>query len=309
MLSWLRKTRNRQALADDSGELFDENFQRRLESLVIASRRAYRGRARAERRSKKSGSGIEFADHRVYTPGDDFRYLDWNVYRRTGRLLVRLFEEEEDLSVYILLDTSQSMGSDNARKLNYAKRVAAALAYVALAHLDRVSILTFSDRMQHRLPPTRGKNRVFKVFDFLRPIDSSGPTDLAASLKTFAAQNKRRGVAILISDLYDPAGFDAGINTLRYARFEPCVIQTFDADAARPDLHGDAMLVDTETGEERMVTVTPQLLDRYERAHVAYRHEIGRFCAEKQVSYFDMPIHVPVEDAVLSLLRRGAFLI
>ena len=215
-----------------------------MDVLAIVSRRIYNGKMRAERRSKKTGAGIEFADHREYVPGDDFRYLDWNVYQRTGKLLLRLFEEEEDLSVYILVDASRSMGMGSPPKLDYAKQIAAGLAYVALANLDRVSVLTFDEGMSARLAPTRGKNRIFSVFRFLRDVTASGQTATKDALRTFAAQNKRRGVAILISDLYDPAGFEEAINQLRYAKFEPFVLQLVDPEEASPPLHGDVRLVD-----------------------------------------------------------------
>ena len=308
MLSWLRpKKRDAKRSGTRRDEdLFDEEFQRRLEVLAIVSRRLVRGRTRAERRSKKTGSGIEFADHRQYTPGDDFRYLDWNLYARTGRLLLRLYEEEEDLSVYVLLDVSRSMAfGETTRKIDYAKRIAAAIAYVALANLDRVSVVTFEDEVKARLAPTRGKNRIFKVFEFLRGVEAEGRTGTADAMKTFVAQNKRRGVAILISDLYDPDGFEGGINTLRYHKFEPYVIQVFDPVEVRPPLHGDVRLVDNETGEAREVTITPRVLERYAKAHAAYRQRIEDFCTQKHVPYYAIETTVPFDEAVLDILRRG----
>ena len=305
MLDWIKQRVESVAPPAKEEELFDEEFQRRLDYLAIVSRRIYSGRMRAERRSKKTGSGIEFADHRDYAPGDDFRYLDWNVYQRTGRLLVRLFEEEEDLSVYVILDTSRSMGMGTPAKLTYAKKIAAALGYVALANLDRVSVLSFDAKMEQRLAPTRGKNRIFKVFDFLRGLRANGQTNLQDSMRTFAAQNKRRGVAILISDLYDPAGFEDGINQLRYAKFEPYVIQIFDPAELNPPLHGDVRLIDRETGNFREVTITPRVLERYKAAHEAYRKEIADFCGKKQVAYHALKTDVPFDEAVLNILRAG----
>ncbi|RLB56060.1 MAG: DUF58 domain-containing protein [Deltaproteobacteria bacterium] len=293
------------AHARHQDELFDEEFQRRLEYLAIVSRRLYAGRTRAERRSKKTGSGIEFADHRQYAPGDDFRYLDWNVYQRHGRLLLRLFEEEEDLSVYVLIDCSRSMGIGNPPKLDYAKRIGAALSYIALANLDRVSVLSFDDGMSERLSPTRGKNRIFKIFRFLTPLEAEGQTSLADAMRTFVAQNKRRGVAILISDLYDPEGFEDGINQLRYAKFEPYVLQVFDPAEVRPPLHGDVRILDNETGEARDVTITARVLEKYAAAHGAYRKRIEDFCGEKQVPYVSLETTVPFDEAVLHILRRG----
>ena len=309
MLKWLKKGvagpgRKKPSESRDQ-TLFDEEFQRRLEYLAIVARRVYAGRTRAERRSKKTGSGIEFADHRVYTPGDDFRYLDWNVYQRHGRLLLRLFEEEEDLSVYVLLDVSRSMAFGSPTKLRYGKQLAAALAYVALANLDRVSILSFADSMVARLAPTRGKNRIFKVFDFLRPLEAEGRTGMGDALRTFVAQNKRRGIAILISDLYDPAGFESGINTLRYAKFDPYVLQVFDPLEVRPPLYGDVRLIDNETGEAKEITVTAKILERYAAAHQAYRQRIEDFCTQKHVPYFALETNVPFDESILRVLRRG----
>ncbi len=306
MFEWLRGRPNAAVkTTSDDTELFDEEFQRRLEYLAIVSRKVYAGRMRAERRSKKTGAGIEFADHREYVAGDDFRYLDWNVYQRTGRLLVRLFEEEEDLSVYVLVDRSRSMGMGSPAKLQYAKKLSAALAYIALANLDRVSVLSFCDRMTGRLAPTRGKSRIFKVFDFLRPLEADGETDLRTALRAFAAQNKRRGVAILISDLYDPRGYEDGLNQLRYAKFEPYVLQLFDPVELHPPLHGDVRLVDQETGDYRDVTITPRVLQRYEAAHQRYRKEVADFCGQKQVAYHALRTDVPFDDAILQVLRSG----
>jgi len=307
MLDWLKSAKSgaRTPASTEDEELFDDEFQRRLEVLALVSRKVFSGRTRAERRSKRTGAGIEFADHREYTPGDDFRYLDWNVYQRLGKLLVRLYEEEEDLSVYILLDVSRSMGFGKPKKLSYAKRIAAALAYIALSNLDRVSVLTFADAMIDRLAPTRGKVRIFKAFDFLRPLQAEGQTGIADAMKTFVAQNKRRGIAVLLSDLYDPAGFEQAINTLRYARFETHVLQIFDPTEVTPPLHGDVRLVDLETGEARDVTVTAKILERYAAAHLAYRRRIEDFCKKKQVSHFAFDTSVPFDEAVLGMLRRG----
>lgn len=286
-------------------DLFDDEFQRKLEYLALVSRRVFGGRLKAERRTKKSGSGIEFADHRDYVPGDDFRYLDWNVYQRFGRLLLRLYEEEEDLSIYIILDTSSSMGFGQAKKIVYGKRLAAALAYIGLANLDRVTLVTTSDRVLDRMPPTRGKQRIFKVFQFLREAHADGVTDLGAALRTFVSQHKRRGLAILISDLYDPAGFDAGINVLRYNKFEPFVLHLVDLADARPRLRGDVRVYDCETGDEREVTVTSRVLEKYREAYDAYLAEIRLFCTTKQVTYVPADLAVPFDDMVLRVLRRG----
>jgi uncharacterized protein (DUF58 family) len=289
-------------------ELFDDEFQKKLESLAIVSRRVFAGRMRADRRSKKRGSGVEFADHRDYAPGDDFRSVDWSVYQRFGKLLVRLYEEEEDLSIYFIVDSSSSMTFGDGKKFDQARRLAAALAYVGLANLDRVTIVGATDAVSARMPTTRGKGRIFKVFEFLTELSPGGTTDLGDAMKTFVAQHKRRGLAVLISDLYDPAGFERGINALRFAKFEPFVLHVVDPKEARPDLKGDVRLYDCETGEEREVTVTDSLLADMAKAFDDYQRSIERFCTSRQVPYFAADVSQPFDELVLRVFRRGGFL-
>jgi uncharacterized protein (DUF58 family) len=296
--------RAREPAVDTDDALFDEEFQRRLDWLAVASRRVFAGRLRAERRTKKSGSGIEFADHRAYTHGDDLRTLDWNVYARTGRALVKLFEEEEDLAIYVLLDCSGSMGHGRPSKFAHARRLAAAMAYVGLTNLDRVALLAWSTEVTRRMPPARGKNRIFKVFEFLRSVRPSGHTALAAAARSFAAEHKRRGVAVVVSDLYDPAGFERGLNAIRYQKFEPMVIHVTDARDSDPGLRGDVTLVDAETGETRDVTLTPELVARHRQAHAAWCAEIEGFCKTRQVPYVAADVTGAFEEQVLHLLRR-----
>src|SRR6202142_497602 len=300
ILPWRRE---KAVVAPTDGNLFDEQFQRKLDYLALVSRRVFAGRLRAERRTKKNGSGVEFADHREYQPGDDFRYLDWNAYQRFDRLLVRLFEEEEDLAIYFILDTSASMGFDQGQKLRYAKKVCAALAYVGLANLDRVSIVTTSDRVLERMAETRGKARIFKAFRFLSGIEAGGTTDLEDAMKTFVAQHKRRGLAVLVSDLYDPRGFEKGINGLRYNKFDPFVVHVVDPSESRPGLHGDVLVYDCETGEEREVTVTAKVLARFSEAHAQYLAQVERYCTSHQVPYVAASVDVPFDEMILRVFR------
>ncbi len=305
VLPWRREKKVAAAKDDD---LFDDEFQRKLDYLALVSRRVFSGRLRAERRTKKSGSGVEFADHRDYQPGDDFRTLDWNVYQRFDKLLVRLYEEEEDLAIYFIVDASRSMGFGDGKKLRYAKKVAAALGYVGLANLDRVSIVTTTDHVSGRMPETRGKARIFKAFRFLRGVQADGTTDLGDAMKTFVAQNKRRGLAVLISDLYDPRGFEKGINVLRYNKFDPFVVHVVDPAEGKPKLHGDVLVYDCETGDEREVTVTQKVLSRFGEAYEKYLADIERFCATHQVPYVRASIDVPFDEMILRVFRRGGFL-
>lgn len=289
-------------------DLFDDDFQRRLDHLALVSKRIFSGAMRAERRTKKVGSGVEFADHRDYAPGDDLRTLDWAAYSRFNRLLVRLYEEEEDLSIYFILDSSSSMAFGDGEKLRQAKRLTAALAYVGLANLDRVTIVSATDALSGRMPETRGKARIFRIFRFLSSIQGDGHTDLEDSLKTFVAQHKRRGLAVLISDLYDAKGFEKGINVLRYNKFEPFVLHVTDVADRAPGLKGDVRVYDCETGDEREVTVTNRVLERYAKAYDAYVAEVRRFCTKKQVSYYEANVEVPFDELILRVFRQGGFL-
>jgi uncharacterized protein (DUF58 family) len=295
--------------ADDRSGLFDDRFLKTLEHLHLVSRKVFAGNLRAERRTRKVGSGIEFADHRTYSRGDDFRYIDWNLYGRLDKLLLRLFEEEEDLHIYILVDVSGSMSIGMPLpKLHYAMQVAAALSYVGLANLDRVAIIPFADKLIDRLPPSRGKNRIFRVFEFLRTCDLGGQTELAECMKTFVTQNKRRGLAVVISDFYDPVGFEQGLNTLRYNKFEPFVLQVYDQREADPKLHGDLALVDCETGDTREVTVSKSLLEAYQREHEKYCQELEAYCTKYAMPFFRTHTSIPFDQLVLKIFRSGGFL-
>jgi uncharacterized protein (DUF58 family) len=308
LLDILRGQNAKKTASAKDDDLFDDEFQRKLDYLALVSRRVFAGRMRADRRTKKSGSGVEFADHRSYQPGDDFRYLDWNIYQRFDKLLLRLFEEEEDLAIYFIVDQSASMSFGDGRKLRYAKRVAAALAYVGLANLDRVSIVGANDHVAERMPQTRGKARIFKVFRFLKELKADGTTDLGDAMKGFVAQNKRRGLAVLISDLYDPQGFERGINVLRYNKFDPFVVHITDETEAKPKLHGDVLLYDCETGDERELTVTAGVLKKFELVYREYLQDIERFCSSHTVPSIRADVSMPFDELVLRVFRRGGFL-
>ncbi|HRI52176.1 MAG TPA: DUF58 domain-containing protein [Pseudomonadota bacterium] len=300
---------------------FDQEFLKKLEYLHIVAKKVFAGRSRADRRTRRAGAGIEFADHRDYAAGDDLRYLDWAVYGRMNRLLLRQFEQEEDLHIYLLIDTSTSMrlgatagqplltpGPDGrVAKLGYAAQVAAALSYVGLSNLDRVALYSFADGLREQLPSARGKGRIFKVFEFLAELVPAGQTDLLASLREFVQRIKRRGVAIVISDFYDHAGYEEGLNLLRYHRFEPAAIQIIDPREARPTLRGDIEIVDMETGELRPVTLSAALCAAYEREHAAYCQALAGFCTSRGVGYIRADTDQPFDELVLRALRQGGF--
>ena len=298
--------------APASAPLFDENFQQQLEGLALVSRRLASGREKAERKANRSASGVEFAEHRPYVAGDDFRFLDWKVFARSDRLLLKQFEEEADLTVHVLLDCSASMAHGVAesagKKLIYAKRLAAALGYVALANLDRVGIQTFADGLGERLPPMRGKNRALRMLRFLETTPSAGGTDFARAAKAFAARENTRGLCLVITDGYDFAGLTHGLDALRYGRLEPVLLLITDPAERTPPLQGEWLLVDSESGEERNVTVTAGLLEKFKEAHQRHFERLHAHCREKRVRSFELSVETPFDQAVLLLLKQGGLL-
>lgn len=288
--------------------LFDEDFLRKLEYLRIVSKKVFAGQLRAERRGHRVGSGVEFADHRDYAPGDDFRYVDWNIYGRMRKLLLRLFEEEEDLSIYLLLDSSNSMMTGEPVKFDYARRVTAALAYVALANLDRVSVFPFAGALARPLRARRGKGQILRVFEFLSSVKTGGETDMEASFRSFAARTKRRGLAVVVSDFFDPRGYGRGLKLLRHHRFETFAVQVCSPQETRPPVRGDMRLIDTETGEERIASVSPRVIRAYEQEFRRYCERLEDFCTSIQVGFVRTSTDAPFEDLILKVFREGKFL-
>ncbi|MBL9106213.1 MAG: DUF58 domain-containing protein [Myxococcales bacterium] len=307
----LRSSRASGPDSQDPEDVFDEAFLARLELLQVIARRLFRGRQRAERKTRKVGSGLEFADHREYSPGDDIRNLDWGVLMRLGQTLIRLYEEDEDLPIRIAVDVSDSMLTSGGGKLRYAQQVAAALAYVGLANLDRVGLTATSRTIHHSLPAVRGKGRIFRVFDFLRQSQRGGPTDLRAALKRLAAESVQPGLTVVLSDFYDMDGAFDGLNLLRFRKHEPVAIQILDPREARPDpagVRGDVRLVDCEGGEARDVTISPAILKAYAEAHERFCAALHASCRSRGIPYFRAEIDVPFDELVLRMFRMGGLL-
>src|SRR6266702_2237687 len=186
--------------------LLEPKFLARLEQLELVSKKIFLGRMKGERLSKRKGQSVEFADYRNYVVGDDLRFLDWNLFARLDRLFIRLFMEEEDLHVYILIDNSLSMDFGTPTKLHFAKQVAAALGFIGLVNMDRVVIEAFNERLTQSLPPTRGRRSLWRVMDFLQKVEPAGPSDLKESLRNFSIKCSGKGIVILLSDFMDKGG-------------------------------------------------------------------------------------------------------
>jgi uncharacterized protein (DUF58 family) len=289
--------------------LFDRDFLRKLEYLHIVSKRVFAGQFRAERRARTRGAGLEFADHRAYAPGDDFRHVDWTAYQRLDKLLLRLFEEEQDLPIYLFVDRSRSMATGSPSKLAYARQVAAALCYVGLAHLDRVSLIAYSASIDRELPSQRGRGRIFKVFGFLGDVEPGGAdTNTREAFTAFCSRERPRGVAVVISDFLDPGGFAQGLDILRFYRHDVFLVHVTSREELEPELHGEHELVDAETGDTFDLEVTPGLLAAYRHAVDRHRADLVRYCARHRFGYLAAPIEAPIEEAILRVFRQGRFL-
>jgi uncharacterized protein (DUF58 family) len=286
--------------------LFDSDFLSKLEYLSLVSRRIFRGSLLAQRRTMQFGGGIEFADHREYAAGDDLRYLDWNIYARHGELLLKRFQEEQDLHVYFLLDCSRSMAVGDPTKFDLARQVTAALAYIALADLDRISVVAFADRIVEDFPLTRGKARILSLLDFLDGLETQGTdTDLGQSVREFLRRKQRSGLAVVVSDLFSPGGYEPGLDQLRHRRYEPHVVQLHDRQEAEPDFLGDIELFDVENDSTRKVTVTESNLRTYRRIFVDFQNRVAKYCRNYGIGCTQSNTSVAFDDLVLRMMRAA----
>jgi uncharacterized protein (DUF58 family) len=298
--------RERQAFlpSDVDSTVFDEAFLRQLERLLVLMRSPVRGGLKGGRRSVKRGQSVEFADYRDYALGDDLRQLDWNVYARLERLFVKLFIEEEDVTVTLLVDASASMMAGHPQKLLFAKRTAAALGYIGLASEDRVTVSALTGRIARRRPAMRGSGRVFRLLADLSAIEPiAGRTDLLATVRHAAAELHGRGVVILLSDLLDPAA-DKVIRELAATGSELILLHILSPEELDPQIEGDLRLVDAETGDGVDVTVDLSTVDAYKTRLGAWKASFADLAAKRRASYVDLPSDANLANLMFNELRR-----
>jgi uncharacterized protein (DUF58 family) len=306
---------------NDLAPLFDERFLRRLEALSLVVRKRRAGQFRGNRRSPKRGTSVEFADYRDYVKGDDLRRVDWNIYARLERPYLKLFEEEEELSVHLLLDASRSMewGEETAseagtgvahNKWAYCRRTAGALGYIALGSGDRLTVSLLQRPPDGsdppRFGPVRGKGQALRLLRFLAEREASGPTDLSQALRAYGYGSSRPGLAVLISDLFSPTGYQDGLSTLLSRGYEAILIHVLAPEEVDPPLAGALRLVDVESGREEAVTVDGEMRALYRRRVTAWRDETNRWCAQRGVAYVPVLTDTPFDELILYHLRsRG----
>ena len=298
--------------------LLSPELLRRLEQLqLLASRRA-RSSARGERRSRARGQSVEFADHRAYVPGDDLRRLDWNLYGRLDRLFLKLYEEERELPVTLFLDCSRSMDFGAPSKFDFARQAAAALGYVALRGFDRVTVRAFPALEGRDEPPgpgepaaraalraIRGGKMSLSFLKHLETLTAGGSASLNDALRRGALESRHSGLAVVLSDFLDPAGYEPGLNALVGRGFQIHAVQVLSPDEIAPDIQGDLRLVDAETGAEQEVSFGPFRLAAYQRSVQSYIQRLREFCAARGIRFFMAPSSVRLEDLLLKQLRAA----
>jgi Mg-chelatase subunit ChlD len=316
--------------------LLTPELLRRLEQFQLLAARRAKSSAKGERRSRARGQSVEFADHRSYVPGDDFRYLDWNLYGRLDKLFLKLYEEERELPVRIFLDASESMTFGEPRKFDFARQVAAAIGYVALCGFDRVSVIPFPGaetwnggkgetfNVQHStsnaeqsaignrqsaiegaLRSVRGKKSSMQFFHNLNALTAAGGADLNEALRRGALEARHTGLAIVLSDFLDPAGYEAGLIALVGRGFQVNCVQILAPEELAPTTFGDLRLVDSESGGLQEVTFGRYRMKAYQQTVQNFIQRLREFTAKRGINFFMAPSNMDLQDLLLKQLRKS----
>ncbi len=286
-------------------ELFDKEFLKKLEYLDLVARRLVFGRQQALRPSVKKGASIEFKDYREYSPGDDPRTVDWAVYARLGDLFIKLFRDEQELDLWVLLDASGSMDFGEPNKFDHARRIAAALAYIGLSNMDSASILPFTAGLTRGRSKLRGRGQIFGLLDFLTAFRADGRTDLRAAMRNYVSRVRRPGLIVLISDFYGLGHAQAAIDQLRFFKHQIYVIQIAAPWELDPPIRGDLRLVDTESSEHDDLTITDSMLRRYRQSFDRFSSDLRRYSMRHSIGYSLARTDKAFDDFVLNVLQRG----
>jgi uncharacterized protein (DUF58 family) len=290
--------------------LLSADLLRRLEQFQLLAQRRAKSSAKGERRSKARGQSVEFADHRNYVAGDDFRYIDWNLFGRLDRLFLKLYEEERELPVRIFLDASESMNFGTPRKIDFAKQIAAAIGYVALCGFDRVSVNIFPEASAQSvargaLRAVRGRKSSLTFFQNLNQVQPHGVADFNQSLRRGALEARQAGVAIVLSDFLDPQGYESGLSALVGRGFSVNAVQILAPEEMNPDTYGDLKLIDSETGVVQEVTFGKYRLASYQQTVRNYCQRLKEYCQARGVSFFTVTSDASLEKLLLKQLREA----
>src|SRR5215831_11715570 len=300
--------------------LLTPELLRRLEQFQLLAARRAKSSAKGERRSRARGQSVEFADYRNYVPGDDFRYLDWNLYGRLDRLFLKLYEEERELPVRIFLDSSESMTFGEPRKFDFARQVAAAIGYVALSGFDRVTVVPFpaaNGRAETAQPSVqemaargalhsvRGKKSAIQFFQNLSALTAGGSANLNEALRRGAIEARQAGVAVVLSDFLDPAGYDAGLTALVGRGFQVDIVQILAPEELSPTTFGDLRLIDSETGGIQEVTFGRFRMKSYQQTVQSFLQRLREYCQGRGINFFTASSNTSLEELLLKQLRQA----
>src|SRR3954451_19578298 len=293
-----------------SNSLLTPELLRRLEQFQLLAARRAKSSSKGERRSRARGQSVEFADHRNYVQGDDFRYLDWNLYGRLERLFIKLYEEERELPVRIFLDASESMTFGEPRKFDFARQVAAAVGYVALCGFDRVSVIAFPDHPEEAayrgaLRAVRGRKTSLTFFQNLNRLQAGGTANFNDALRRGAMEARQAGVAVVLSDFLDPAGYEPGLSALVGRGFQVNAVQILSPEEVNPSTYGDLRLVDSETGAVQEVTFGKFRLNAYRQTVQNYIQRLREYCQARGVNFFTTTSDTSLEKLLLKQLREA----
>ncbi|MEM6313327.1 MAG: DUF58 domain-containing protein [Planctomycetota bacterium] len=286
----------------------EPGFMAKLDRLDVMSRKILNGKLKGERRSKRRGQSVEFADFRNYVIGDDLRFIDWNIYARLDKLFLKLFLEEEDLALYVLVDVSKSCDYGTPNKAFYMKQVAAALGYVGLVNYNRVKVVALGAGVESDTGHLRGRRQVRRVVDFLDKLEPTDGGDFAAACKRFALANRGKGVCVVISDFFDKQGFEAGLKYLATRNLDLYAIHALSPQEIDPELKGDLKLVDLEDGDTAEISVNGPLMKKYKANLNAYCLAVKDYVTRRGGTYLFTSTAVGFDTLVLNYLRERGLL-
>jgi uncharacterized protein (DUF58 family) len=287
-------------------EILDTEFLEKIEKLRLAVKKIRIISNVGERKSPKTGKGTEFSDYRTYQIGDELRYLDWNIYARFEKFLVKLFEEEEDLEVHILLDSSLSMDFGIPTKFFYGKKLALAFSYLSVSSWEKVTFTYFQDDIKGIIPLERKRENIFKLLDQLNKLKAEGKTNLNEAIKKYVSSLKKKVLLLIISDFLSP--YKDGILYARYKKLPVYLIHVISEEEISPPYEGNLQLIDSETNEIINLYLDKSLIENYKKTLDNFLKDIESFSIKTNVEYMRTSTSIPVEDLLLRYLRMGGWL-
>lgn len=289
--------------------LLSSEFMARLDQLDVMSRKLLAGKMKGERRSKRRGQSVEFADYRNYVIGDDLRFIDWNIYARLDRLFLKLFLEEEDLALYVIVDISKSTDYGDPHKGLYMKKVAAALGYIGLVNYNRVSISAVSNGVVSETGALRGRTKVSQLVNFVSNLKPAGAGNLAEACRRFALAHRQKGVCVVLSDFFDKGGFENGLRYIAGGKYDLFAVQVLSPQEIDPaQLQGDLKLKDMEDEDLAEVSITQPLMKQYKANLNAYCLAVKDYLTRRGGTYLFTSTSVPFDTLVLNYLRERGLL-